>query len=149
MWSHNQLAVKYALLGSAVLTMAGCSLNPQVADVSSIPSIQPDKSPKPQATQAVRTPHTVAVKPQRVATRKPKPSSATPSLDKVALCALKQCGKGYCWGGNSPLKGFDCSGLTQYSFGKGASVNIPRTAAAQYEVAMKIPREQAGRGDRV
>lgn len=142
MSSNNSLVLKYSVLGSTVLTMAGCSLSPRVADIVPIQTIQPDKNRLAQANRAehkttLQTPRSVSAKP------------AVTTLDKVALCALKQCGKGYCWGGNSPMKGFDCSGLTQYSFGQGASVSIPRTAAAQYKVAVKVPQEHAGRGDLV
>ncbi|UOG92349.1 MAG: C40 family peptidase [Candidatus Thiothrix sulfatifontis] len=144
MLNHQVLALKYSVLGSAMLTMVGCSANPRVADLTPLQSIQPDKSPKPIVNQVAPTAHTTPLAPQPRAAVK----AVTP-LDKVALCALKQCGKGYCWGGNSPLKGFDCSGLTQYSFGQGASVKIPRTAAAQYKVALKIPHEKAERGDLV
>jgi cell wall-associated NlpC family hydrolase len=144
MLSHHVSALKYSVLGSAMLTMAGCSLNPRVADITPLQSIQPGKSPNSPVSQATRSTHTTPIPQQPRAAAK----AVTP-LDKVALCALKQCGKGYCWGGNSPLKGFDCSGLTQYSFGQGASVKIPRTAAAQYKVALKIPHEKAERGDLV
>ncbi|QQZ28593.1 C40 family peptidase [Thiothrix subterranea] len=145
MLSHQVSALKYSVLGSAMLTMAGCSLNPRVADLTPLHSIQPDKSPQPPVSQAASTAHITPIPQQpRVAAAK----AITP-LDKVALCALKQCGKGYCWGGNTPMKGFDCSGLTQYSFGKGANVNIPRTAAGQYKVALKIPHKDANRGDLV
>lgn len=70
-------------------------------------------------------------------------------LDRVVWNAQKQQGKMYRWGGESPVTGFDCSGLTQYAFGQGAGVSIPRTAAAQYAAAVKVPRPQAGKGDLV
>lgn len=142
MSSNYSLALKYSVLGSTVLTMAGCSLSPRVADIIPTQTIQPDNN---KLAQANRAEHKTTLQTQRPASAKP----AATALDKVVLCALKQCGKGYCWGGNSPMKGFDCSGLTQYSFGQGASVSIPRTAAAQYNVAVKVPHEQAGRGDLV
>lgn len=70
-------------------------------------------------------------------------------LDRVVWNAQKQQGKMYRWGGESPVTGFDCSGLTQYAFGQGAGVSIPRTAAAQYAAAVKVPRPQANKGDLV
>lgn len=143
MLSHQVSALKYSVLGSAMLTMAGCSLNPRVADITPLQSIQPDKSSKSPVSQVAPVKHITAI-PQQ-----PRNAQARTPLDKVALYALKQRGKGYCWGGNTPMKGFDCSGLTQYSFRKGANVNIPRTAAGQYKVALKIPHEAASRGDLV
>ena len=162
------LVLKYSVLGSAMLTLTGCGLNPpRVADILPMQTIQPAKAAPAPIKQAARVKQVpVPVKPQPTTLQKapapvsasitapapaPLPTKAVASttLDKVAFCALKQCGKGYCWGGNTPMKGFDCSGLTQYSFGQGASVEIPRTAAAQYKVAEKVSKKEAGRGDLV
>lgn len=76
------------------------------------------------------------------------PASVT-LLDKVVWNAQKQQGKMYRWGGTSPVTGFDCSGLTQYAFKNGAQVAIPRTAAEQYDAAVKVSREQSQKGDLV
>jgi cell wall-associated NlpC family hydrolase len=78
-----------------------------------------------------------------------EPTSAVSLLDKVVWNAQKQQGKMYRWGGTSPVTGFDCSGLTQYAFRNGAQVAIPRTAAQQYEAAIKVSREQSQKGDLV
>jgi cell wall-associated NlpC family hydrolase len=45
--------------------------------------------------------------------------------------ARSQIGVPYHWGGESPGVGFDCSGLTQWAWGR-AGVGIPRTAQEQY-----------------
>lgn len=153
MLSDEMAVLKYSVLGSAMLTLTGCGLNPQVADKLPLQTIQPDKTKLAHLPQIPTKAHTTVLQklpasPTSEPTVTPlatKPAKTT--LDKVAFCALKQCGKGYCWGGNTPMKGFDCSGLTQYSFGQGASVAIPRTAAAQYKVAHKVPRKEAERGD--
>lgn len=70
-------------------------------------------------------------------------------LDRAAWIAQKQQGKMYRFGGESPKTGFDCSGLTQFAFGQGAGVALPRTAAEQYSASVKIPKTQAGKGDLV
>lgn len=44
--------------------------------------------------------------------------------------ALRYEGAPYAWGGDSPEEGFDCSGLTMYSYAQ-IGVSIPRTAGAQ------------------
>src|SRR5437879_5428251 len=38
----------------------------------------------------------------------------------------------YPWGGESPDRGFDCSGLVQYSYAR-AGLALPRTAQTQYD----------------
>lgn len=62
--------------------------------------------------------------------------------------ASKYLGTAYVWGGSNPSTGFDCSGLTQWSF-KQAGVSIPRTAATQYLAAKKISASEARAGDLV
>lgn len=73
----------------------------------------------------------------------------TTLLDRVVWNAQKQQGKMYRYGGESPKTGFDCSGLTQFAFGQGAGVSIPRTAAEQYNAVDKVPKQQASKGDLV
>ena len=41
---------------------------------------------------------------------------------------------------------FDCSGLTQWCYGK-AGVSLPRTAQAQYDATQHLPLSQAKAGD--
>ncbi|UNZ22291.1 transglycosylase SLT domain-containing protein [Streptomyces sp. 891-h] len=82
--------------------------------------------------------------------------AARGSARKVIQAAQKQIGTPYSWGGGnsrgpsrgvccSPsgtsgasIKGFDCSGLTQYAYAR-AGVKLPRTAAAQAGVGKRIP----------
>ncbi|WP_374213223.1 C40 family peptidase [Crossiella sp. SN42] len=61
--------------------------------------------------------------------------------------ALTQLGVPYRWGGVSPGKGFDCSGLTQWAY-RQAGVRIPRTSTAQ-AVGARVTREQLQPGDLV
>lgn len=174
MLKNKMLALKYSLLGSAMLTMAGCSsLNPRnVLPLQQTTSPNAGKDAKVEKSAATR--HKTGIQKQHVLASNARSTTfllpvsmdgSNPSaqaipiaadqqqhkttLDKVAVCALRQQGKAYCWGGNSPMRGFDCSGLTQYSFQQGASVSIPRTAAAQYAAATKVPAAQAQKGDLV
>jgi cell wall-associated NlpC family hydrolase len=69
-----------------------------------------------------------------------------------------QMGVPYSWGGGKPngpstgvdsgagTVGFDCSGLTQYSFA-GVGVLIPKYSGDQYDTGRKVPIGQAKRGD--
>jgi SLT domain-containing protein/cell wall-associated NlpC family hydrolase len=62
----------------------------------------------------------------------------------VIKVAMKYLGVKYVWGGSTP-KGFDCSGLIQYSF-KQIGVSLPRTAAQQQKAGkpVKLGSERAG-----
>jgi SLT domain-containing protein/cell wall-associated NlpC family hydrolase len=62
----------------------------------------------------------------------------------VIKVAMKYLGVKYVWGGSSP-KGFDCSGLIQFSF-KQIGVSLPRTAAQQQKAGkpVKLGQERAG-----
>jgi cell wall-associated NlpC family hydrolase len=95
-----------------------------------------------------RTRYSYSVNGRPIPTRV-QPKRQVTSLDRVVWNAQKQQGKMYRYGGESPTTGFDCSGLTQFAFGQGAGVALPRTAADQYRAATKIPRAQAQKGDLV
>lgn len=62
--------------------------------------------------------------------------------------ALKYEGFPYVFGGSSPTTSFDCSGLTQWSYGK-AGISLPRTAQAQYDVTNHLDIKDAKPGDLV
>ena len=69
-----------------------------------------------------------------------------------------QMGVPYSWGGGKPTGptrgidsgantvGFDCSGLTQFSYA-GVGVLIPKYSGDQYNTGRKVPLAQAKRGD--
>jgi cell wall-associated NlpC family hydrolase len=66
--------------------------------------------------------------------------------------AISKIGLPYVWGGNgleSGDAGFDCSGLTKYSY-QSAGVGLPRTAHTQYLATEKVPPNEEPRlGDLV
>jgi cell wall-associated NlpC family hydrolase len=59
--------------------------------------------------------------------------SSIPASGDVASYAVQFTGSRYVYGGASP-RGFDCSGLTSYVYGK-FGVGLPHSAAAQYSTA--------------
>jgi cell wall-associated NlpC family hydrolase len=61
--------------------------------------------------------------------------------------AAQQYGIPYVWGGTS-RRGFDCSGLTQYSYAK-IGKRIPRVAQAQYNAAIRLRPHMQRAGDLV
>ena len=61
--------------------------------------------------------------------------------------ALQQQGVPYRYGGETP-RGFDCSGLVHYAFGKAGKV-VPRTTAALHGASVSVSRESLRPGDLV
>lgn len=70
-------------------------------------------------------------------------------VESVIHTAKQEIGTKYKWGGTSRKTGFDCSGLVQHSIRAGANVEVPRTAAEQYQAAVKVAAGNAERGDLV
>jgi cell wall-associated NlpC family hydrolase len=65
----------------------------------------------------------------------PSPSlSSIPASGDVASYAVQFAGYRYTYGGSSPSRGFDCSGLTSYIY-RQFGVSLPHNAAAQYNTA--------------
>lgn len=60
----------------------------------------------------------------------------TPHPEVVAV-SKQYLGVPYVWGGTTP-KGFDCSGLTQFSYRR-IGINIPRTSRSQFRYGAYIP----------
>jgi cell wall-associated NlpC family hydrolase len=78
----------------------------------------------------------------------------------IARSAAQYLGTPYSWGGGGaggPSKGiaqgantvgFDCSGLTQYAYGK-LGITIPRVSGSQFNAGIKVNPNQAQAGDLV
>jgi cell wall-associated NlpC family hydrolase len=73
---------------------------------------------------------------------KPKPSPKS-SGTKIVNQASKYVGTPYVWGGVTPGKGMDCSGLTYRTF-KALGKKLPRVASAQYHSSKKVSKPQKG-----
>jgi murein DD-endopeptidase len=68
------------------------------------------------------------------------------SADRAAGYALKMVGKPYRYGGATPSRGFDCSGLVQYSYAH-AGLKLPHNTDAQRRLSKPIRRAELRRGD--
>ncbi|WP_309059970.1 NlpC/P60 family protein [Streptomyces sp.] len=78
------------------------------------------------------------------------PGAAAPASARAAAAvaaARSALGRPYVWGANGP-GGFDCSGLTQWSYAQ-AGVSLPRTSQAQRYAGRQVPLSEARPGDLV
>lgn len=66
----------------------------------------------------------------------------------VVAVARGQVDVPYVWGGTDPRRGFDCSGLTQWSFLQ-AGARIPRTAQQQFDATVRVSVQELRPGDLV
>jgi len=78
----------------------------------------------------------------RTTSRTTPSSNVAQSSSQVVNIARTLLGIPYVYGGESP-SGFDCSGFTQYVFGK-AGISIPRTASAQQSAATRVSNPKPG-----
>jgi cell wall-associated NlpC family hydrolase len=74
------------------------------------------------------------------------PAAPPKAGERAAAYALKMVGKPYRYGGASPSRGFDCSGLVQYSY-RHAGVKLPHNTEAQLRLSRPIRRADLRRGD--
>jgi peptidoglycan DL-endopeptidase CwlO len=79
----------------------------------------------------------------------PPPPPPPPPSGRAAVAvqaAYSAIGVPYKWGGSNPREGFDCSGLTMWSWGQ-AGVSLPHSSAAQYAMLPHVSRGDLQPGD--
>jgi cell wall-associated NlpC family hydrolase len=74
---------------------------------------------------------------------------STARTRELAFHALSHIGVPYRYGGASPDTGFDCSGLVQYVYARGAGVALPRNTQRLSEVGAPVPTDALEPGDLV
>ncbi|WP_375435534.1 C40 family peptidase [uncultured Hymenobacter sp.] len=72
--------------------------------------------------------------------------STPPRPDSVVRFAMRQLGTNYCYAGNTPATGFDCSGFVQYVFSR-FKVEMPHSTGLLISVGRPVARNQARPGD--
>jgi len=68
--------------------------------------------------------------------------------NELVATAESFIGLPYHWGGTSPEKGFDCSGLTMAVYQMNG-LNLPRTSSEQFTAGNPVSRSELARGDLV
>jgi len=124
----------YSLILFTLLFTAGCSQAPQRSQQTSI-----DRTPIIQSSQQ-----------NSRATQLPQQSpvgNISPARLRMINIAKSTIGVPYKWGGNSPQRGFDCSGLMSYVYKNATGLKIPRTAAQQRDNSRTISYAQLQPGD--
>ncbi|MFN2356193.1 MAG: C40 family peptidase [Desulfotignum sp.] len=115
----------YILLGLA-LTCLACADHKASGPVGHLPTPDKTQSPLPAADLSFLT-----------------------DIRKIIVqTAVESIGTPYRWGGHTPGRGFDCSGLVAYTH-QNAGIQVPRTAHAQFSQGRKIPKHQLVPGDLV
>jgi cell wall-associated NlpC family hydrolase len=80
----------------------------------------------------------------------PPTSAGQPAAAReLAIHAMSYIGTPYRAGGSSPDVGFDCSGLVQYVYGRGAGISLPRTAQEMSTVGTPVDVADLQPGDLV
>jgi len=77
-----------------------------------------------------------------------RPTARAADRQEVIEAANDMLGVPYVYGGSSPTRGFDCSGLVQYAHSQ-AGIEIPRTTGEQYRAALPVNRQALRPGDLV
>jgi peptidoglycan DL-endopeptidase CwlO len=80
--------------------------------------------------------------PLRPVVRTPKPTKG----ERAARIALRALGIPYRFGGESPINGFDCSGLVRWAY-RGVGVDLPHSSYALYGEGRRIARGRMRTGD--
>ena len=88
------------------------------------------------------------VSPEDYAAAKYRKYSSGYLRDEIVKSAERFIGVPYRWGGSSPKKGFDCSGLTMTVY-RLNGLSLPRSSRKQYKAGTPIGRSQLLRGDLV
>jgi len=88
------------------------------------------------------------VSPETYAISQSRQSGLEAVRSEIVTRAHSFLGMPYRWGGYTPEKGFDCSGLTMAVYDL-VGLHLPRTSLAQFRSGTPVPKENLDRGDLV
>lgn len=77
------------------------------------------------------------------------PATASPQRSEALLQALLALGLDYRYGGNSPVTGFDCSGLVAHIYLEAWNIRLPRNTSAQSKAGTPVSLAELQAGDLV
>ncbi|RWU26626.1 peptidase P60 [Pseudomonas alkylphenolica] len=93
---------------------------------------------------STKTQHRTRSNPQSYPVAAMSPEQSSDVLSR----AVNVLGTPYRWGGSSPSKGFDCSGLVKYAFNDIDEIDLPRTSNAMAQGhGIKVDRDDLKPGD--
>ncbi len=99
---------------------------------------------KPTTTPSTNTPTTNTPTTSTPTTSTPTATGGnTATAQKIVSAAYSQLGVPYVWGGSTPGKGLDCSGLVQYCHAV-AGISLPHYSESQYAGGKKVSSPQPG-----
>lgn len=74
------------------------------------------------------------------------PAPAPTRAERAVKAALGTVGTPYRWGGESPVTGFDCSGLVRWAYGR-VGVDLPHNSYALYDEGRRVREARMEPGD--
>jgi cell wall-associated NlpC family hydrolase len=135
--SRNKTMAVTALLGAALLLLAGCTPK----------RVLHHEIPTGETTRPVKAMKSTPEKNLDVLPKQPLPQE-TPREDfasRAVRLARQQLGKMYQWGAQGPDR-FDCSGLVYFVYGQ-LGVSMPRVSSRQAGFGQEISRDSIRPGD--
>lgn len=78
----------------------------------------------------------------------PHAAEQDPQIAKIVQLSKAYLGTPYVWGGADPKRGFDCSGLVAFTYGK-IGIKLPHNAAAQFQMGKPVSLENLQPGQPV
>jgi len=88
------------------------------------------------------------VGPQDYPTSKERPMAEASLRSEIVKTANRFLGLPYRWGGTSPQRGFDCSGLSMVVY-RLNGLNLPRSSQEQWAAGIPVDRRQLSKADLV